>query len=382
MNNLISSMELSPSGIKLVLGYVFQNKVYVLDALVSDPIEIDSNGYLNKKQVQDSIQVLISTAERNVKETIGNFVVLLPPDEFVAKEGKNSNYIVGDVVTKKDYANCVNMISKQAKEENLSVVYVDPISFISDSTGQTKDFPIGKKTENFSVYADAHLISKVTLDYYSQMLSEIGINPYLKLVSPFACASFLNFFKAPLSFFSLQVERNYTYFSFSKDKRFCSSKQILFGVEDIYKFASDKLSLPFERVKELATTFGLDNEEGYPFFIQEKMSLKDVVLSLKDGASFLSDLRKEMDSIDPSLTIPIILLGEIDQIDGFYKYLSKVFQREILSFSPKVIGARNSSFLPCLGGIRITANSYMSPLSNNRIREQNNLFSRSSFNRG
>lgn len=382
MNNIISVIELSPSGIKLVVGYVFQGKVFVLDSLLGEPIRLDENGFLNKKEAQDSIRVLISTAQGTLKLSLENFVVLFPPDEFLSKEGKNSNYIVGDSVTQKDYANCINMISKQSKEDNLSVVYVDPISFATDLEGSSKEFPIGKRTENFAVYADVHMISKVTFDYYNQMLSEIGIRPYLRLIAPFACISFLNSFKAPLSYFYIQLERNYSYLSFSKDKRLLFSKSFGKGTDDIYSYAKDKLNVSFERMKELSALFGLNNDPTFPFKTREKKTLMEVSDALKEGASFFEEFKKEMNSIDPSNSFPVILLGESSKIDGFNVFLSGLLQRDVLSFTPKVIGARSESFIPCLGGIRITSNSFMPLISVNKIKEQNETFTRSSFSRG
>ena len=38
MNNIITSLEFTPSSIRLVTGYVFQEKVFVLEAMESEPL--------------------------------------------------------------------------------------------------------------------------------------------------------------------------------------------------------------------------------------------------------------------------------------------------------------------------------------------------------
>ena len=47
--NLVTTIDFSPSGIKLVTGYCFEDKIYVLQALESDILPLDERGYIEKE---------------------------------------------------------------------------------------------------------------------------------------------------------------------------------------------------------------------------------------------------------------------------------------------------------------------------------------------
>ena len=276
MNNLITSLEFTPSSIRLVTGYVFQEKVFVLEAMESEPLLFDTNGFPEKKTTEDTLRMMLAKASTSLKRELGNFVVLLPPDEFTVREGVDTTVTVNDNISQKDYLNCISMINKHVKMENAAIIYDDPISFTCDSTGQSKDFPLGKKSENLSVRADAHMISRMTYDYYRQILKDVGILPYLTLVSPFASSSFLCAFKAPLAFFSLEIEKDYSYISLTKDKRILFSKQLNFGINQAYEVAAKSLNITPERMAQLGRLFGLREEAGFPYFTDEKLQLNDI----------------------------------------------------------------------------------------------------------
>ncbi len=381
MNNIITSLEFTPSSIRLVTGYVFQEKVFVLEAMESEPLLFDTNGFPEKKTTEDTLRSMLAKVRTSLKRELGNFVVLLPPDEFMVREGVDTTVTVNDNISQKDYLNCISMINKHVKIENAAIIYDDPISFTCDSTGQSKDFPLGKRSENLSVRADAHMISRVTFDYYRQILKDVGILPYLNLISPFASSTFLCAFKAPLAFFSLEVEKDYTYISLTKDKRMLFSRQLPFGLNHAYEKAGRKLNVSLERMIQLASLFGLREDAGFPYFSDEKLQLSDISSALKDSFLYFESLKAELDQVDPSCLIPVIFTGSGSRIDSLDSYLGSIFSRQILSFSPKVIGARNESYIPCLGGIRITSNTYMNPLKENERKEQSNDFALSSFSR-
>ena len=103
MNNIVTAIELSPSGVRLVTGYVFQKKVYVLNSLIGSPISVDSNGYLNRKEISDSLFVLVNTCKSALNmPSLDNFIVILPPDEFQVRSGNTSSSTTNETISQKD----------------------------------------------------------------------------------------------------------------------------------------------------------------------------------------------------------------------------------------------------------------------------------------
>lgn len=383
MNNIVTAIELSPSGVRLVTGYVFQKKVYVLNSLIGSPISVDSNGYLNRKEISDSLSVLVNTCKSALNmPSLDNFIVILPPDEFQVRSGNTSSSTTNETISQKDYTNVVNMLNKQLKIENAYPIYDDPISFCVDNDTPTPKFPLGERGESLGLSADVHFISKYSAEYYLKIFQDLGITPFLKLVSPFALSSFLCSFKGPSEFFALQIEADYMYLSSSKNSRIRSARSFGYGFDRVYEQVSEILNVSKERAGELISTFGLRNDAGFPYLTDEKKSLKDISSALEKALTLLDPVAKEMDALEKDHVEPIILVGTKTKVDGLDSYLSQKWNRNIYSFSPKVLGARNDALLCCLGGIRLSDNTYMSPLKNGKIKVGEYDLSHNNLSRG
>lgn len=383
MKNIVTAIELSPSGVRLVTGYVFQKKVYVLNSLIGEPISLDSNGYLNRKEVSDSLSVLLNTCKKSLNvPSLDNFIAILPPDEFQVRSGNTSSSTTNETISQKDYTNVVNMLNKQLKIENAYPIYDDPISFYVDNETPNPKFPLGERGESLGLSADVHFISKYSAEYYLKIFQDLGIAPFLKLVSPFALSSFLCSFKGPNEFFALQVENDYMYLSSSKNSRIRYSKAFDFGFDRVCGQVSETLGLSKERAGELISTFGLRNDAGFPYLTDEKKSLKDISGALEKALSCFQSVADEMDRLEKDHVVPVILVGSKTKVDGLDSYLSQVWNRNIYSFSPKVIGARNDSLLCCLGGIRLSDNTYVTPLKENKVKVSELDFSHNGLSRG
>ncbi len=382
MNNIVTAIEINPSGIRLVTGYVYQEKVYVMEALIGDSIKVDANGFMDSKETEESIRVLLSTAKNALKCDLKNFIILLPPDEFQVKYASTTTVIMQETVQTQDFVNCNNMINKKAKETNLVCIYDDPVFFSTDNSSKSAIFPLGFKAENLSCEVDVHIISKVTFDYYAQIIKNLNIIPHLNLVSSFSLGKYLCSFKAPASFFTLYVDKDTCTLTLMKEKRISFSKVYDASYSQLVEFASRKLKITSERMDELIQTFGIMENETYPYRTEEGFNLSDIANAVKNSFSDFESIRNDMNTIDPSGLIPVSLFGSIRQIDGLDSALVNFFQRSAQQFSSKVYGARSDEFLPCLGAIRLTSNSYLTPFEEREVTKNRAETTFNGFSRG
>lgn len=382
MNNIVTSIELTKSGIKLVSGYVLNNQVYVLYKAFSDKIPSDTHGLLDEKILISTLTSLLNDAKNRLKE-LGYFVLLISPDDFQVVTRSTSTYISSQTISQKDYYNCSHMLANGVENAipSFHYVYVDPITFISQECGETVDFPIDKRSNSLGITADIHMIPKATLNYYLSIFEKFNIVPYLTLVSPFSSSSYLLKQNAPKTFYLLDIEKNHSSFSFVNKRHFNYSKQFDIGLNDIIEKSKNILNVDYDRMSDLIYKFGLDDNVTFQYFTDEKLSLTDISSALKQGFSsfsFINDLIKECED---DISIPIILLGDCKNISSLGLYLGTLFNKKIINFSLKVIGAREDKFLPCIGGISITSNTYMNPMNDKKRHNQDNGFSNVQFNR-
>ena len=380
MNRIVTAVELNRTGINLVTGYVFQDKVYVLYADSSEALPLDESGYLEKNKASEVLIDMVKSAETKLNRQLNDFICLFPPENYQVRYGNIGTVTCAEGISHIDYQNCILMINKECKVEGESIVYNDPIHFINDTTGKTYEFPLNKKSERLIVETAVHLISTTAFEHYRQIIRDAGINPFVCLVSTFASSYFLSSFKAPNIFYQLEIENDYSCLSLTRDKHLVNSRIIFNGMNHVYDYVAKKLSITRERAKQLADMFGLKDEAGFLFATRENLSLKQLSDAFKEGLERILPKKEEIDSLCNSPLAPIILIGVGRKIDGIDKFILDLYQRQTMTFSPKVIGARNEKLIPCLGGIRVSDNTFLEPTKENLSNA--NHFSRSSFSRG
>lgn len=380
MNEIVTAIELNASGIRLVSGYVYEGKVYVLQSLVGKSISLDNNGLMDSRQVEDTLASLIETAKNTLKCDLKNYIFLLPPDDFLVKNSSSSSVTMNELIAQKDFANCISMLEKLVKVSNSTIVFDAPVYFATENGEQLTTFPLNVQSENLSVNADVHMISKVSYDYYMEIIRKLGILPYATLVSTYGSCSFLTSLKSPDSFYLIQVEGESTYLSLIKNKRLAFSKEYPVSMKSLYEKTAEKLNMTKEQIEDYITTFGLKAEQAIPILTEEKKPLEDIVDAFLHEFTQFAFIKEKMDELEPTRSLSIIFLGSADRIDGMNANLSNYFARALLLFYPKVLGARNDSLVSCLGGIKLTSNSYMPPLKENN--EMNSNLNNTGFARG
>jgi hypothetical protein len=384
MQNLVTAIEFASSGIRLVSGYCFHGKVYVTGALEGDALPLDKDGRLAKKETEQSLAILLSAAKKQGTKEIGALIVCLPPDGFVVKSGDGRSTTVDPEsrIDKIDFTNCVNMINKEVKADGKTVVFDDPFSFTDDNKHSYQTFPIGVKSDQLLVSADAEMIDSDSYQHYQQILQDLSLSPYLRLVSPMCGTSFINAFNAPESYLALDIEKDFSYLSYVQDKRLLDSKTLKGGVSMALSQASALLSVSPERASEFLNLYGFAADAGFGYFTDEKKTLKDIAAAFRAG---FDPLRKDIQDFAQEKGVtaeqPLILFGPGSDIQGLDRFLTESLSRNVIIFTSKIIGARNKVFLNCLGAIRVTSNAYLGEVASARRRESDDAMKKSSFSR-
>jgi len=361
MQNLVTVIEFASSGIRLVSGYSFHGKVYVTSSLEGEPLPLDNKGFIDKKEAEQSLAILINTAKNQGTKETGAFIALLPPVDFksVEEEGHSTTIDTSSRITQTDFINCINIINKEVKEEGKQIIYDDPYLFLDDSKMTYTQFPIGKASDQLTVRADAQMISKDSFDHYMSILKDLQCPPYIVLCSTMGAVSFMKASNCPDDFISLDLEKDFSYLSFVREKRLKDSFALSYSLNSLVSKASQVLSLKEDRIRELITTYGLDSNPGFEFKTSEGLTLERISGALKEGLSDIRDsLSEYIRKLELNDTVPLVIYGPGGDILHLDKYLSYELKRPVLYFTSKVIGARSKTFLNCLGAIRISSLPY------------------------
>lgn len=384
MSNIITVVEFAKSGIRLVTGYYFKGNVSVLQALEGESLPFDEAGLLKKEEAKKSLALLLNMDRQKLGKDLGVFIALYPPDGFTLTSGfgKTTTVDPSSRITQIDFINATNMINKQAKRDGKHILYDAPTSFEVDGKTSYDTFPIGKLSDQLTVVADCHMIDETSYQHYKDILNALRIEPYLEMVTSYPGVELFNLFKAPANYLSLALDKQDFQLNYITKRRLNSVLSLPLSIQDIVESASKKLGISFEKASDYFTFFGI-REPGDLHFLDEKgLSLKDIEKAFKEALEPLTDTVQSFirdHEITPE--IPLILYGTGGDIDGLDAYLSRKLNRECLSFSCNIIGARSKVFTNCLGAILVSAFGYQEPVSEAKRKENDQLLKEESFGR-
>lgn len=384
-DNIVSVIDFSSSGIRLVTGYHFKGTVYILNALEGDSIPLDENGYLDKKSAEESLTTLIYKAKETLKNNLGVFIALLPPDGFTVEsiDEKSTTVDPSSKIIQRDYNNCINQINKQVKSKGKSIVYHDPISFADDNRQSYDTFPMGSSSKELQVFADVHLIDDKSFNHYKSILDDCKIPIYMTLVAPFATVSFISSLNIPKKFLCLDIGKDYSYFSYIFKRRLNVSTKFPFGINAAVKKASEMLNLSFDKTLEYLQYFGFHREEEIAFISEEDKPLDEIVSAFEKSFEPLVDLIKmSINKYQVDDDTLLVITGTGADIVEFDNYLVHQLKRDNKVFIPKVIGAKDKVFTNCIGAILISALPYQNPITEAIKMGGYHDFQNESFSRG
>ena len=366
MNKNVTAIEISPSGIRIVTGYCFNNKVYVRQALEGVPLSLDDNGQIDVDDAASSLAILLNNLKKTLNEDLGLVVPIFPAHSLSISNSDGTSYVSGDFITHTDYANCLGIILKKTNEANKKVVFTLPYFFGTDNQNKNPTiFPLGAKSAELTIYADTFSIDTLSYKRYMKIFEACGLRDfYFEMVSPLAAISFINKTSAASSkkfdnYLAIDFENDLTYISKVKNHRLEVVQTLDFGINQVLLNVSTALNIDFKQVNDLKNLFGLNDK-----FELEK-PLLDVDLS-KFHQVFTQEMTNLILKINDALslfridtTLPLITYGVGGDILDLSELLTEALGLDTFMFQPQVIGARSRVFTDCLGAILLSNEAYL-----------------------
>ena len=381
MEKRITTIEFLPDRIRLLVGYCHQKKIHVLYSAEGEELPFDENFLPDKDKAIASLNNLVNKAKRSlVTPTLGAIIVLLPPDDYIVKEEINRNEGVDGGITIQDFNYSRSAVNKRfkGKDKIHTLVYDDPILFGTDR-GNNYELPLGMSADTFSVTFHVHFISTLAYTHFKEIYQAVLDHPsHMTLVSTFAAGGYFKNPHLPHNYFSIQIEKNYTYVSYVDNDHLVSSKIIPFGYDIALVEAENRFHLKTERALELMRLFGLREDAGFEFVTDEGISLKELSQAFKDGLKpLLEELKMETLKASDRDSDSIIFYGQGSKMEGLDHLIGELCDHSVLIINGKVIGCENIQFASHLGAILISDYVYQKDL-NSSLEENRDISNRRS----
>lgn len=376
MDKPIAAIELTSRSIRIVVGFVIEDEVYVLHTL-DKPIGrmIENGEILNLKLLSDEIRSVsyISDPAAKLKVKVSFAVLGLPPLGLEIFQTQQVTTVVSEDrrIEKIDIRNLNALIYKEKIPQQNVLVGIIPERYVLDGERYSKAAPLGEHSNTITVVAKVHTLPGRVINDYQTALIEGGITLKRSIVAPFAVAELLATYpEVPADYILVDIGANLTTVSLIGKNQLYGSNFFSWGGEDITSHLAKAFNINIADAEKYKILYGYDkrvmnfeapvctSEDENGAQVKHKVSELNAILKeemdifVKKLNITIEELLENYDSSYKSL--PMIVIGGGSQLHGLKEYMEpKVQSQTVQMIVPKTIGARSPSFFTCLGLIKV-----------------------------
>ena len=361
-------IEFTPENIRLISGYVKEEKIYLTNALEGE--DLTNEGKLPAlREASESLKCLKEKALESIKD-LGSVVLVLPPFDFEVLsniDGQEYPSNSDGNLTSSDYQNCFNRILNRARNCSAKGEIIDlhPFSFTIDSSERFEDYPTILRAQSLQVNADIHLIDPEFASFAREVLRRNQIEAKLTFVSSYARYEYLYQQRRLPNFYNLDIQAERIEVTTVVSRRITDAKILSKNGKDLLRAIAKELSISMERALELLKTFGFAGDPNFPFQTEEGITLS----SLKTAAiNAVRDLAQEVyfSLKKTSEPIPMLLSGTLAQIEDLDSLFSRLLAINVQAFHSPLFGAKSGAYESMLGALLLANKPYQNLKENTK----------------
>lgn len=361
-------IEFTPENIRLISGYVKEEKIYLTNALEGEDLTIEGKLPV-LREASESLKCLKEKALESIKD-LGSVILVLPPFDFEVLsniDGQEYPSNSDGNLTSSDYQNCFNRILNRARNCSAKGEIIDlhPFSFTIDSSERFEDYPTILRAQSLQVNADIHLIDPDFASFAREVLRRNQIEAKLTFVSSYARYEYLYQQRRLPSFYNLDIQAERIEVTTVVSRRITDAKILSKNGKDLLRAIAKELSISMERALELLKTFGFAGDPNFPFQTEEGITLS----SLKTAAiNAVRDLAQEVyfSLKKTSEPIPMILSGTLAQIEDLDSLFSRLLSINVQAFHSPLFGAKSGAYESMLGALLLANKPYQNMKENTK----------------
>jgi cell division protein FtsA len=351
-----AALEITSSGIKLVVGYVNQEKVYVLDALESDQAKLVQGQISDAEEMSHAIKELVMEAEKTLGRKIPSVLLGMPSTDLtvtqVKKQVITSDQAANPKVTLFDGSNCIGMIKREWKDPNKSRVILDivPYQYLLDSNAVSARFPQNQISTAITIFADLESMDGLVVKSFSAPVNAAGLRIDMLINTANASVKYISSFQKSFSeYVYLDIGAKTTTLGYAYDNRLMNAEVLPFGSENLTEELQRKFGLSHQKAEEYKKLYGISEDPPFEFRTPEGLKVSEIGNALKQALTPLTDkISGFMLSIDSTARNLFIVTGGGADLFGLDTFLTKAFQNRVMMFTPTCYGARSKVYTNCV----------------------------------
>lgn len=177
MKEIISSLDIGSSTVKLVVGEVYNDKVHVLCVSEVKSKGVKKGLIVNPEETLISLKELFQRTEEMMNISINKVILIVPSyqAEFIVTEGKSTITNEEGKVMPVDIVRALQACVYNKVPANKEFVAITPIEYMINDEKKTKD-PKGMSAKNIKVKAMLSLAPKKNIYTAVSLLDNIGVS--------------------------------------------------------------------------------------------------------------------------------------------------------------------------------------------------------------
>jgi len=364
MKNIYAILDIGSSTIKLLIGESVSANINILYAKKIASHGVKKGIVVDEDAVTRDIKKLISGAEASLETKIHTIGLNVPAIQTKLYQSDSSISLgaSGSKITRDDVIKALRLSSRFERSSKEEIVSIIPVKYHSDS-GATTVAPIHQVSRNLIVDSLVVTMNKKILYPYIAAVERAGLGILDISINAFSCAKEA-FDVAYLQEGALLIDMGYktSTISFYKDGYLKYLTVSSVGGYDFTRNIARNMQISMDQAETYKIKYGsLDSSLGEDDVIHTT-KLQDGSIrefTQKDIASFLHEtayhvleiIRDKIVIMDNGNSYETLIVGGGGELSMIDKIAEEVLDVPVRVYRPDTIGARDMSFVSCVGMI-------------------------------
>lgn len=361
MKNIYAVLDIGSATIKLLVGEVVSANINVLFAKKITSHGIRKGQIDNMPAVVSEVKQLLDEASSALGSTITKVALCIPSfhAHIYQSDGITKVNSPLDQITSEDIVRALKLSRRFELEADEEVISVIPTMFYLD-TKSMKEVPIGEKSASLKAESLVITTKKKLLYGYISAVEKAGVEVLDITINAYACAKEafdvvylqegailidIGYRTSTVAFFEggyLKYIAQAHVGGYDLTKKIAVSWQIPMDRAELYKVKYGTCDMNIGDEDIIHTTSQNDVEKHY--------TQKDLAQVLTDGVKEIMEVIKtKIDVINDGRSYETVVVGGGGELPSIDEVATQVLNSAVRTYRPDTIGARDMSFVSCLG---------------------------------
>lgn len=387
MDKPIACIEMTSSGVKLLVGYclngepycVYRTFVPVLGAYQDGNI-VDEDAYA------EALASLRSIRDESAKVSIDitEIALVLPSTGLQVYENEKTTGTtsVNNEIQKLDISNVVSLVRKQPIPGSNEVVDIVPDEFILDNGERYINPPFGMKSLSITMKAKIHTLPENLINLHKTLAQHAGFRIKSQSVSTYCLAEWgKTMLDLPKSYILLDMGAKSSSVALIGNGSPYGAQTFFLGGKDLTEMIAEGMNIDKRKAESLKIRYGYDERtfsydppfsafagQGFESCSLHQKDLNDIISSyFEQFGSLIQNamnqlLQKYAGKFD---ALPLVVTGGASKLFGLEGFLKTIFPKRELHFAKsKTIGCLDNGYGSLLGML-VASSQYKGTLGDN-----------------